>query len=80
MQITRDEARDDPKRVLAGSKWDKLRGWHVLRHSFASNCGSKGIDQRLIDEWMGHQTEEMQKRYQHLIPSTQQAAIRAVFG
>jgi integrase len=80
LPITRDEAHDHFQRVLAGSKWDKLRGWHVLRHSFASKCAAKGVDQRLIDEWMGHQTEEMRKRYRHLIPSTQQEAIRAVFG
>src|SRR5690348_11559765 len=34
--LTRDEAGDHFKRTLAGSKWDKLRGWHVFRHSFAS--------------------------------------------
>ncbi len=52
-----------------GSKWEVLRGWHVLRHSFASNCAAKCVDQRLIDEWMGHQTEEMRRRYRHLIPN-----------
>ena len=66
--------------ALHGSKWDKLRGWHVFRHSFASNCAAKCIDQRLIDSWMGHQTEEMRKRYRHLIPNQEQAAITAVFG
>lgn len=62
------------------SKWEVLKGWHVLRHSFASNCAAKCVDQRLIDEWMGHQTEEMRRRYRHLIPNQQQAAIRTVFG
>ena len=33
--ITRDEAHDHFKRTLAGSKWEVIRGWHVLRHSFA---------------------------------------------
>ena len=42
--------------AVDGSKWQVLLGWHVLRHSFASNCAAKGVDQRLIDEWMGHQT------------------------
>jgi len=66
--------------TVDGSTWEKLLGWHVLRHSFASNCAAKGIDQRIIDEWMGHQTEEMRKRYRHLIPSTQKDAIRSVFA
>jgi integrase len=78
--LTRDEASDHYKRTLAGSKWEKLRGWHVFRHSFASNCAAKNIDQRVIDEWMGHQTEEMRRRYRHLFPHQQQTAIRLVFG
>lgn len=78
--ITRDEAHDHFKRTLAGSRWDKLRGWHVFRHSFCSNCAAKGIDQRIINAWVGHQTEEMVRRYRHLIPNQQQEAIRLVFG
>jgi integrase len=66
--------------VLDETDWEKLKGWHVLRHSFASNCAAKGVDQRIIDEWMGHQTEEMRRRYRHLIPSTQRDAIMHVFG
>lgn len=54
------------KRSLAGSKWEVLRGWHLLRHSFISACASKGVDQRLINEWCGHTTEDMRKRYRHL--------------
>jgi integrase len=66
--------------VVQSSKWEVLLGWHVLRHSFASNCASRGIDQRIIDEWMGHQTEEMRRRYRHMIPSNEQRAIHLVFG
>jgi integrase len=78
--ITRDEAGDHFKRTLVGSKWEKLRGWHVFRHSFVSNCAAKNIDQRVIDEWTGHQTEDMRRRYRHLFPHQQQTAIRLVFG
>jgi integrase len=80
LPITHDEASDHFKRTLAGSKWEKLRGWHVFRHSFISNCAAKNVDQRIIDEWVGHQTEEMRRRYRHLFPHQQQAAIRQVFG
>lgn len=66
--------------VVQGSKWEVLPGWHVLRHSFASNCAARGIDQRIIDEWMGHQTEEMRRRYRHMIPSNEQRAIHLVFA
>ncbi len=78
--ITRDEAHDHFQRTLAGSKWAVLRGWHLLRHSFISNCAAKGVDQRLIDAWVGHTTEEMRRRYRHLIPSLEKQAIRSVFG
>ncbi|MBI1310944.1 tyrosine-type recombinase/integrase [bacterium] len=77
--LTVDQAHDHLKRTLSGTRWSKVRGWHVLRHSFASNCAAKGVDQRLINAWMGHQTEDMMKRYQHLFPDSQQQAIQSVF-
>lgn len=77
--ITRDQAHDHFKRAVDGTRWAKARGWHVFRHSFCSNCAAAGIDQRLINAWVGHQTEEMVKRYRHLIPDQQQRAIAEVF-
>jgi integrase len=78
--VTSNEARDHLKRTLRLGEWSVVRGWHVLRHSFASNCAASGIDQRLIDEWLGHTTEEMRRRYRHLIPSRERQAIQSVFG
>jgi integrase len=78
--VTRDEVHDHFKRTLAGTKWEVVRGLHALRHSFISACASKGVDQRLIDEWSGHSTEEQRKRYRHLFPSVQRAALEGVFG
>ena len=78
--LTRSEAHDHLKRTLSGTKWARIRGFHVFRHSFASNLAAGGVDQRMIDEWMGHQTEEMRKRYRHLFPDQQQNAIDSVFG
>jgi integrase len=65
--------------ALKDSPWEQVRGFHVFRHSFASNAAAEGVDQRMIDSWMGHQTEEMQQRYRHLAPDGQQAAIDTVF-
>jgi integrase len=79
MPVTHDEAHDHFQRTVAGSKWQVLKGWHVLRHSFASNLAAKGIDQRVIDEFMGHQTDEQRRRYRHLFPNQQRQAICAVF-
>jgi integrase len=66
-------------RAVKGCKW-QLRGWHVLRHSFISALASEGVDQRIIDDFVGHQTEEQRRRYRHLYPSTTHEAIRTVFG
>ncbi|MDA7980770.1 MAG: site-specific integrase [Pirellulales bacterium] len=77
--ITRSEAHDHFKRALVGTRFEKASGWHVLRHSFCSNAAAAGIEQRVINQWVGHQTEEMVKRYRHLIPEQQQRAIEQVF-
>ena len=78
--VTKSQAHDHLKRALGDTKWGKIRGWHVFRHSFISNCALKGIDQRLIDSFVGHTTEEMRRRYTHLFPSARRDAIRTVFG
>ena len=54
--------------------WFKI-GFHTCRHSFASNLAAAGIDQRIIDEFMGHQTDEMRRRYRHLFPAAKRSAI-----
>ena len=68
------------RKTLDGSKWELIKGYHVFRHSMISACASKGIDQRFIDEWVGHCTEQQRKRYRHLTPSAQKSALRDVFG
>lgn len=78
--LTVGEARDHFKRTLAGSQWKKIRGFHVFRHSFASNAAYAGVAEPVIDAWMGHQTEEMRRRYRHLFPAQRRSAIELVFG
>jgi integrase len=78
--LTRNEVHDHFKRVLVGTKWEPMRGLHTLRHSFISACASKGVDQRLVQEWAGHMNEATSRRYRHLYPSTQQQAIQSVFS
>jgi len=78
--VTKDEAHDHFKRTVADSKWQVLRGYHVLRHSFISALASEGVDQRVIDEVVGHQSDEQRKRYRHLYPSVMREAVSRVFG
>ena len=78
--LTRDEVHYHFQQILKDSRWKVLSGWHCLRHSFISNLASNSVDQRLIDEFVGHSTEEMRRRYRHLFPDVKKAAISSVFG
>lgn len=78
--VSPDQASHHLERTLAGTKWEKIRGWHIFRHSFISNCASCGVDQRMIDSWVGHQTDAMRRRYTHLFPHAQHAALAGVFA
>jgi integrase len=71
---------DDFEWFVKGTKWEVLKGFHVFRHSFASNLAREGVDRGVIDELMGHQTEEMRKRYHHLFPEQKEDAIKRLFG
>lgn len=74
--LTKDEATDHFNRTLEDSDhWKHIPGFHTFRHSFASILASKGHDQRIIDALMGHQTEDMRKRYRHLFPANRKRAI-----
>ena len=76
--LTKDQARTQFKKAFRNSKWEVIRGFHVFRHSYASNLAAAGVDQRIIDKHMGHQTEEMRKRYQHLRPDVCKDAVEVL--
>lgn len=78
--VTVKTAQTALKQVLAGTKYANIRGWHLFRHSLASILAVKGTDQRIIDATLGHSTEDMRRRYRHLFPSQQQAALDSIFG
>ncbi len=78
--ITPREAHNYFQRGLRVSRWSVLKGWHVFRHSFISALASKGVDQRIIDDLVGHSTEEQRRRYRHLFPDVKQKAVIGVFG
>jgi site-specific recombinase XerD len=71
-------SREAFKAITKNSRWSILRGYHVLRHSFASNLAMKGVDDRIVRKLMGHQSEEMTLRYQHLFPEKQIDAINVL--
>lgn len=82
--LTVDEANRLFCQPLRGTAWclDSKRNWfkirfHTYRHSFVSNLAAKGVDQRVIDEFVGHSTEAMRRRYRHLFPHDSKTAIES---
>lgn len=55
-----------------------LVGWHVLRHSFASQLAMSGVAIRSIQELLGHADLKMTMRYAHLSPKVTEDAVRAL--
>src|SRR5207302_9797769 len=83
-QLTPSQANQRFRQPLRGTKWclasrrNRFKiGFHTYRHSFASNLAAAGVDQRIIDEFMGHQTEAMRRRYRHLYPKDRRSAIES---
>lgn len=67
--VTPNIASKQFRAALKGSKWQVVRGFHVLRHSFGSNLARTGkVSSEEIGKWMGHSTDEMRELYQHLFP------------
>ena len=64
--------------AVRGTEWEVMRGVHVLRDSFASCLASAGVDQRIINGFMGHESDQMAARYRHLFPATRRSAILAL--
>ena len=77
-QLTADKAHHHFKQTLAGSKWEVVRGFHVLRHSFGAICTRAGVPMNVIAKWMGHTTDEMMRLYQHLFPQDERRWMEKV--
>jgi len=50
-------------------------GWHVLRHTFASQLTAESVPMKATQMLLGHSTIQMTERYAHLAPSSLQTAI-----
>jgi len=57
-----------------------VQDFHDLLHSMISCLAAAGIDQRVIDDIVGHTSDEMRKRYRHLTPQLKSQAVASVFG
>jgi integrase len=55
--------------------------FHDLRHTFGTQCASRGIDLRRIQAWMGHANMATTMRYLHYVPQHDDAArLTAAFA
>jgi integrase len=50
-------------------------GWHVLRHTFATNLAMLGVPLSTVQALLGHSTISTTMRYAHVAPSTLRSAI-----
>jgi len=50
-------------------------GWHMLRHSFASQMVAVNVPLRAVQELLGHANIATTMRYSHLAPSTLKEAV-----
>jgi len=78
--LTPREVYDQLKNAVKETKWAELRGMHFWRHSFCSHLAMMGVDQRMIDEFVGHQSPQQQKRYRHLSPDSKADALKTAFA
>ena len=78
--VTKDIAHKRFKMALKSTPWKCIKGYHVFRHSFISALAIKGVDLRVIDEIVGHTSEQQRKRYRHLTPDITANAVEQVFG
>ena len=55
-------------------------GWHVLRHSFASQMVMRGASMKAVQELLGHRSMVMTMRYAHLSPNVKRDAVNLLEG
>jgi len=48
----------------------------ALYHSLNGNLSQTGVNDRIIDHFIGQQSKEMRRRYQHLFPEEKRKALR----
>lgn len=54
--------------AVKGTKWENIKGWHTMRHSFISIALSLGMDRHTIMDITGHTEANTQKIYSHIFP------------
>jgi len=53
-------------------------GWHVLRHTFASQLVMMGVPLKVVQELLGHADIQMTMRYAHLSPDVKRDSVKVL--
>lgn len=77
--LTDTEARRPLERACRKAALPEV-GWHVLRHSFASQLVMAGAPLKAVSELLGHTTIQMTMRYAHLSPVARREAVLLLDG
>ncbi len=71
------EPRRGLRRALKAAGLRRI-GWHVLRHTFASQLVSEGVSVYIVQALLGHTTVQMTTRYAHLAPSAMRGVVEVL--
>jgi integrase len=63
------------RKVLKAAKLDTTHNLHGLRHTFGTQCAARGVEMRLLQEWMGHCDISTTQRYADYAPSRHEADL-----
>ena len=81
--IVRIKARYLTERIKEGldqTKWQYAAGWHIYRHTLASQLLMTGYSQNEVMNLIGWCSEEMARKYQHTTHEHKAAMINGIFA
>lgn len=66
LRLSLDRIREKIPTIASLPKGRTCRGWHIMRHTFATKLARVGVDLFKIKDWMGHKKVETTIQYVHL--------------
>ncbi|MBU1708009.1 tyrosine-type recombinase/integrase [bacterium] len=73
MRLLRRIERDEGVLIAKGFH---MNGFHLFRHTFATNALASGVDIRTVQDWLGHSSIVQTQRYLNLLPEHKHQQIK----